>query len=76
MPIRDLVPVEPKTARPDAHPQTLRQNARGPVRVGYGLMLAGVAGSLLWAATAHLASGAVANGVISPDGSRRVVQHL
>ncbi|MEO3388487.1 HlyD family type I secretion periplasmic adaptor subunit [Mesorhizobium sp. CAU 1741] len=76
MPIRDLVPIEPKAARTEALPPSLRLHARGPVRIGYGLMLVGVAGSLLWSATAHLASGAVANGIISPDGSRRVVQHL
>lgn len=76
MPIRDLVPAEPKVSTSAPPPRTLREKTRGPVRIGYALMLAGVAGTLLWAATAHLSSGAVASGVISPDGSRRVVQHL
>lgn len=77
MPIRDLVPVE-KPARElvPATQLTLRETARGPARAGFAVMISCVAGFFLWSATAPLASGAVASGVISPVGSRRVVQHL
>jgi HlyD family secretion protein/epimerase transport system membrane fusion protein len=36
----------------------------------------GLGGFALWAAAAPLAGAAIASGVISPDGSRRTVQHL
>lgn len=57
-----------------------------PVRVGdllrgpllFGLVVVGLFFGVLgiWAALAPLASGAIATGVVSPDSSRRVVQHL
>ena len=49
---------------------------RGPVVVG--LVVVGVffGGLGAWASLAHIASAAVAPGVVSPEGSRRTVQHL
>jgi len=49
---------------------------RRPARVGVAIIMVFLAGSLGWASVAPLAAGAVAAGVISPDGSRRTVQHL
>jgi HlyD family secretion protein len=49
---------------------------RRPVRAGVlviGLFFGGIG---WWAASAPLAGAAIAPGVVSPDGSRRVVQHL
>ena len=49
---------------------------RRPVRAGalvIGLFFGGIG---WWAASAPLAGAAIAPGVVSPDGSRRVVQHL
>ena len=54
----------------------LRTSVRGPMLVGMLIVTLLVAGAGFWAATAPLAGGAVAPGVISPDGSRRTVQHL
>lgn len=55
---------------------TLRQVIRRPVRIGLGVIVTFVVGSLAWSMLAPLAAGAVAPGIISPDGSRRTVQHL
>lgn len=55
---------------------TLRASIRGPARLGLAAVVLIVAGFGGWAATAPLAGGAVAPGVISPDGSRKTVQHL
>lgn len=65
-----------ETARPALEQPTLKQAIRGPARLGWAIMLTFAAGFGTWATTVPLASGAVAPGVISPDGSRRVVQHL
>jgi HlyD family secretion protein len=54
----------------------LHASVRGPMLVGLGIVLLLVASFGIWAATAPLAGGAVAPGVISPDGSRKTVQHL
>lgn len=54
----------------------LRANVRWPVVAGICIVLLLVAGFGGWAATAPLAGGAVAPGVISPDGSRKTIQHL
>ena len=54
----------------------LMPELRGPIRAGVlviGLFFGGVG---WWAATAPLAGAAIAPGVVSPDGSRRTVQHL
>lgn len=60
----------------DLEPPSLKRAIRAPVRLGWGIILAFAVGFGTWAATVPLASGAVAPGIISPDGSRRVVQHL
>lgn len=54
----------------------LRQSVRGPARVGILLIFLFVGGFGVWAAVIPLAGGAIAPGIISPDGSRRTVQHL
>lgn len=64
-----------KAPEPPALP-SLKRAIRGPARLGWGIIFAFAAGFGTWAATVPLASGAVAPGIISPDGSRRVVQHL
>lgn len=47
-----------------------------PVWLGYAVIAIFIVGFFAWATLAPLAAGAVAPGIISPDGSRRVVQHL
>jgi HlyD family secretion protein len=54
----------------------LRRSLRWPVRVGIFVMSFFVFGFVGWGAFVPLAGGAVAPGVISPDGDRRTVQHL
>ncbi|HEX6112714.1 MAG TPA: HlyD family type I secretion periplasmic adaptor subunit [Geminicoccaceae bacterium] len=54
----------------------LMHELRRPVRAGLlliGLFFGGIG---WWAASAPLAGAAIAPGVVSPDGSRRIVQHL
>lgn len=67
-------PVTPGPATPPA--PTLETVIQGPSRAGYALIAVFVVGFFVWAGFAPLASGAVAPGIISPDSSRRVVQHL
>jgi HlyD family secretion protein/epimerase transport system membrane fusion protein len=55
---------------------TLRNDIRGPQRAGFLLIVIFMGGFTLWGLTAKLAGGAIAPGIISPDGSRRTVQHL
>ena len=55
---------------------SLMHELRRPVRAGalvIGLFFGGIG---WWAASAPLAGAAIAPGVVSPDGSRRIVQHL
>jgi len=70
-----------RPARNDQPPEAsvtrgLARRLRGPLGLGLALILVLFGGVGGWAAVAPLASAAVAPGVISPDGSRRVVQHL
>ncbi|WP_243258217.1 HlyD family type I secretion periplasmic adaptor subunit [Rhizobium skierniewicense] len=65
-PMLEIEPVRPRLAA----------TVRGPARIGFWVILIFLVGSLGWASVAPLASGAVATGIISPDGSRRTVQHL
>jgi HlyD family secretion protein/epimerase transport system membrane fusion protein len=71
-----------ENARPGAeagHPVDavlLRRGIRRPVWLGFAMVSVFVLGFGIWGSTAPLAKGAVAAGVISPDGSRRTVQHL
>lgn len=57
-------------------PVTLEARLRAPLRMGLAVcaVFFGLFGS--WAALAPLAQGVTAAGSVSPDGSRRVVQHL
>lgn len=65
-PIIDAVPEPPRLS------DLVRRQARGGMILTYMF----VVGGLVWASTAPLAEGAVASGIVSPDGSRRTVQHL
>jgi HlyD family secretion protein/epimerase transport system membrane fusion protein len=57
-------------------PALLRRRIRGPARFGSALVLLFVGGFGAWAALAPMAAGAVAPGILSPDGSKKTVQHL
>jgi HlyD family type I secretion membrane fusion protein len=59
-----------------APPVRIAADIRGPFRVGLIVivLLFGVLGT--WAATARLSGAVIANGAISPEGSRQTVQHL
>jgi HlyD family secretion protein/epimerase transport system membrane fusion protein len=66
----------PVPGLPDPSTPPLMHVLRGPIRAGVllvGLFFGGIG---WWAATAPLAGAAIAPGVVSPDGSRRTVQHL
>ncbi len=49
---------------------------RGPVVIGYLVVLLFFVGLGAWAAMANIASATVARGVVSPEGSRKTIQHL
>lgn len=76
--IRSVAASREVSPMPDIEPAAPRLAAtvRGPARIGFWVILIFLVGSLGWASVAPLASGAVATGIISPDGSRRTVQHL
>ncbi len=59
-----------------ADKEVLRASIRKPMLAGIGVVALLVVAIGGWASTAPLAGGAVATGVISPDGSRRTIQHL
>jgi HlyD family secretion protein/epimerase transport system membrane fusion protein len=61
---------------PPADAGTLALAIRRPVMIGLAVIVLFIGGFGLWGAVAPLAGGAIAPGVISPDGSRRTVQHL
>jgi HlyD family secretion protein len=54
----------------------LMHELRRPIRAGILLVALFFGGLGWWAANAPLAGAAIASGVVSPDGSRRTVQHL
>jgi HlyD family secretion protein len=54
----------------------LRSSIHGPARHGWVLTSLFVLGFCLWGGTVNLAGGAIAPGVISPEGNRKTVQHL
>jgi HlyD family secretion protein len=56
--------------------QLLRRSIRWPVRVGLALILVLCGGFLLFGFVVKIAGGAVAVGVVNPNGSRKTVQHL
>lgn len=49
---------------------------RGPVFIGSVLIILFFGGLGAWAALAHISSAVVASGVVSPEGSRKTIQHL
>jgi HlyD family secretion protein len=55
---------------------SLARTLRWPVVAGTAVIATLFIGVLGWAAVAPLASAAIAPGVVSPEGSRRIVQHL
>jgi HlyD family secretion protein/epimerase transport system membrane fusion protein len=72
----EIVPVGNVTIIQPSDRAVLKRSVRGPARLGLFLIVTFVAGFGAWAAFVPLASGAIAPGVVSPDGSRRTVQHL
>jgi HlyD family secretion protein/epimerase transport system membrane fusion protein len=54
----------------------LESYLRKPARAGYAIIAVFVVGTGIWAATAPLAGGAVAPGIVSPNSNRKTVQHL
>jgi HlyD family secretion protein len=76
---RELVPLNRATALQAydiGHHAALKAAVRGPAKLGayvIGIFVIGFGG---FAGTVPLAGGAVAPGIISPDGSRRTIQHL
>jgi HlyD family secretion protein len=76
---RSLVVVEPSV--PGRAPlmgdvAALRLSTRAPLRAGIAIVTFFLGGFLLWGLTVPIAGGAVAPGIISPDGNRRTIQHL
>lgn len=61
---------------PRLAPQPLGSCIASPVWKGYALILIFVVGFGVWAGFAPLSGGAVAQGVVSPNTSRRTVQHF
>lgn len=55
---------------------SLMKKLRGPMMTALIVFLIFFGGFGTWAALVPIASGAIATGTISPDGSRRTVQHL
>jgi HlyD family secretion protein len=73
-----LLPVEatgPGSRRP-APLRSLRRELRGPTLLGAAILLGFFVIGGGWASTAPLSGAAIAPGVVSPEGSRRRVQHL
>jgi HlyD family secretion protein/epimerase transport system membrane fusion protein len=71
----------PHAARPTViealpPPPILGRKVRGPIFAGVALATIFFGSFGTWSALAVLAGGATAHGVISPDGSRKSVQHL
>jgi HlyD family secretion protein len=76
---RSLVRIEPALYAPAVEAgaiTALKLATRPPRRVGMGLISVFLGGFFVWGLTVPIAGGAVAPGVISPDGNRRTVQHL
>lgn len=64
-----------KPPQPSA-PASMGSLMRMPALVGIAVIALFFGGLGFWAATAPLASGAIAPGIVGPDSSRRVIQHL
>jgi HlyD family secretion protein len=70
-----VVAPAPGMVGPEQLPPLMRA-LQGPIVAAALVVGLGLGGFALWAAAAPLAGAAIAPGVISPDGSRRTVQHL
>lgn len=72
------LPVTYRNANPDLFERStsLRTVVRGPARVGIAVLVLFGVGFGAWVTFAPIAAGAIAPGIISPDGNRRTVQHL
>jgi HlyD family type I secretion membrane fusion protein len=57
-------------------PPPLKKNLRGTGRFGLAIVALFFVVGGVWAATMPLAGATIASGVVSPEGSRRTVQHL
>jgi HlyD family secretion protein len=74
VPARTIAPISRDVEETDH--SALRASVRRPMFAGLAVLILLVGAFGGWGATAPLAGGAVASGVISPDGSRRTIQHL
>lgn len=70
------VPAPPGQQQGGLPPLNLRRMVRGPAIAGVIVSVLFLGGFTTWSTMAPLSSAAVASGVVSPDGSRRTVQHL
>jgi len=57
-------------------PESIWKTMRGSLIAGAAVIVFFVGVGLLWGGTAPIAGAAIAQGVVSPDGRRRTVQHL
>jgi HlyD family secretion protein/epimerase transport system membrane fusion protein len=64
------------SAVPPDDGQALWGSLRRPMLIGVAIIAVFVGGFGVWGTLAPLAGGAVAPGVISPDGNRKAIQHL
>lgn len=73
---RALVPLSSQFPAQPQRSDRLRRVIRRPARLGVSIIAVFVAGGIAWASLAPIAAGAIAPGIVSPDGSRRTVQHM
>nr|WP_245432749.1 HlyD family type I secretion periplasmic adaptor subunit [Mesorhizobium loti] len=71
-----LVRNSPNVIDARIEPPRLKDVVRTPARYGMALAYMFIVGGIVWSALAPMAEGATATGIVSPDGSRRTVQHL
>lgn len=60
----------------DVSPLTVNTDAGAYSRLGWGIVLAGVVGFLIWAFTAPLDQGVPMSGSVTKENNRKAVQHL
>ena len=74
---QDQVASKPQTPKGDRWKSpSLKSLLVAPLLSGYLLILLCFGGLGTWAATADIASAVIAMGVVSPEGSRKTIQHL
>lgn len=81
---KSLIPIKLPARRGAPRPEDGEQDAgaaldrsmRGPLLAGLAIIGVFVVGFGAWASMAPIAGAAIAPGVVSPEGSRRTVQHL